>query len=613
MLEPSRILVVLPNPVGDVVMATPALAALRRRFAAAHITMLGRAPALAVLAGTHLADAVLPERRPWWRTAVALRRRRFDLAVLLPNSFRSALTAWAGGARRIVGTDRGGRGWMLSHPLAPPRDERGRLRAVPQIDTYNALAERAGAPAPDRKMTLGVAPADATAAEALLVEAGVEAARPIVMLNPGAAYGPSKRWPPERFAAVADALIERRDAQIVINAAPTERDIAAAVEVWMRHDPAVNFARCDNTLGLLKALLARTRLLITNDTGARHLGVALGADVVTIFGSTDPERTRLDAPRERIVRVDVPCGPCQKKECPLPAGPERHQCMTAISVAQVLAEAEELLDAPPAQGRADEPASPAEDRLAEEARRRGLDTVDGAFGWVGGEDLDKAGLGDRRRTRLRLPDGTGGQRELYLKRYGPGCWRRGRSPAEAEADGIAAARAAGAGTMRLLAAGEDAPTRRSFVLVTAVPGEALERCGEAFLARHADAPAAVDALTARLAALVRGLHGAGFVHRDLYASHVFLHERPDGPALHLIDLARMLHPRVRRFRWRVKDLAALKYSMPAAWVDGWWAAFLAAYLGEVSDRVRRRWERAIGRKAGRIARHAKRRRARRDA
>jgi tRNA A-37 threonylcarbamoyl transferase component Bud32 len=248
--------------------------------------------------------------------------------------------------------------------------------------------------------------------------------------------------------------------------------------------------------------------------------------------------------------------------------------------------------------------------LAAEVRRRGLDTVDGAFGFVGGEDLDKAGLGARRRTRLRVPDGTGGERELYLKRYGPACWRRGRSPAAAEADGIAAARSAGVATMRLLAAGEDAPTRRSFVLVTAVPGEALERCGAAFLERHEEAPAAVDALTAGLAALVRGLHGAGLVHRDLYASHVFLTEGPDGQALHLIDMARMLYPRVRPFRWRVKDLAALKYSMPAVWVDGWWAAFLAAYLGDVSARVRQRWERAIGRKAARITRHDRRRASR---
>jgi heptosyltransferase-2 len=84
-------------------------------------------------------------------------------------------------------------------------------------------------------------------------------------------------------------------------------------------------------------------LLITNDTGARHVGAALGADVVTIFGSTDPEWTRIDCPRERIVRVPVPCAPCRKKFCRLPAGPTHHQCMTAVTVEMVLAAAEELL------------------------------------------------------------------------------------------------------------------------------------------------------------------------------------------------------------------------------------------------------------------------------
>jgi len=100
-----------------------------------------------------------------------------------------------------------------------------------------------------------------------------------------------------------------------------------------------------NSIGLLKALVDRADLLITNDTGARHVAAALGSAVVTIFGATDPNRTTLDYDRERIVRADVPCGPCQKKRCPLPAGPERHQCMLKIPPETVVAAAEELLDA----------------------------------------------------------------------------------------------------------------------------------------------------------------------------------------------------------------------------------------------------------------------------
>jgi heptosyltransferase-2 len=166
------------------------------------------------------------------------------------------------------------------------------------------------------------------------------------MLNPGASFGPSKMWPADRYAALGDALIEKWGAQVIVNAAPAERAVAAAVVAAMKHKLLLHFADRDNSLGLLKGLLSRTDLLVTNDTGARHVGAAMGAAVVTIFGSTDPDWTRLDYPRERLVRTAVECAPCQKKRCRLPAGPTRHRCMTAIPVEMVLAAAEELLQGP---------------------------------------------------------------------------------------------------------------------------------------------------------------------------------------------------------------------------------------------------------------------------
>ena len=353
MSKPQNIAIVLPNWVGDVVMATPALRALRERFPDAYITHFGKAASLAVLAGGDLADDQMPDRSRQYPPASSfiaqvrrIRRRSFDLAVLLPNSFRSASLFWLGGARQRAGYSRDGRGWMLTHRLLPMRDEDGEFLPVPTIEYYNALARMLGAKADSWQMSLPVAPADQAAAEALLAEAGVDRARPLVMLNPGAAFGPSKLWPAERYAAVADALIERRGAQIIINAAPKERDIAAAVAAAMRHAPAINFAERDNSIGLLKALLRHTSLLVTNDTGARHFAAALGAAVVTIFGSTDPTWARLDYPRERQLHVQVPCGPCQQKVCTQPQGDTFHQCMTAISAEMVLDAAEELLAQP---------------------------------------------------------------------------------------------------------------------------------------------------------------------------------------------------------------------------------------------------------------------------
>ena len=351
----QRVAVFLPNPVGDVVMATPVLRALRRALPDAHIVTVARDPANQVMAGSGWQNGTIVDRsgrapkiRNLLRTAREVRRGRFDLALLLPNSFRKAMVAFLGGCKRVVGYRRDGRGWMLTDPVEPLRNDDGTFRAIPTIDYYIALAVRAGIEVPNRTMELGIPDADAAQAATLLDQAGGSGDGPLVMLNPGAAFGTSKMWDPERFARVGDALVDWYGARIIINAAPMdmERRIARNVAGAMRHAPLINFAERDNTIGLLKALIARCDLLITNDTGPRHIAAAVGIGVVTLFGSTDPVWARIDYERERTIRVDVPCSPCQQKLCPLAAGPTYHQCMTEITPGMVLSAAEELL--PPA-------------------------------------------------------------------------------------------------------------------------------------------------------------------------------------------------------------------------------------------------------------------------
>jgi heptosyltransferase II len=348
----GTIAVFLPNWVGDVVMATPALRALRKHYRDARIVYVGRPASLATVAGTPHADATIPDlsnRPPIWRNfrdlVRQLRGLRADLAVLLPNSFRSAAVARLGGAGRVAGYARDGRGWLLTDKLAPPRDADGRFTPVSAVDYYADLAAALGARPRSRRMSLPVRPEDTAAADAMLAAAGVAGDGPLVMLNPGASFGTSKMWSAGRYAALADMLIERRGARIIVNAAPSERHIAAWVGQAMRHAPAISFADRDNTLGMLKALLRRCDLLVTNDTGARHLAAAMRIGVVTLFGSTDPAWARIDYPRERLVRVPVPCSPCQQKLCAQPAGPAYHQCMEQITPEMVFAAAAELLDA----------------------------------------------------------------------------------------------------------------------------------------------------------------------------------------------------------------------------------------------------------------------------
>ena len=345
-LQPDRIAVWLPSWVGDAVMATPTLRALRERFGGARISLIGRPAPLEVLRGAGLADEALadsPARAgSFLRNARELRGHHFDLAVLLPNSFRVALLAFLARIPRRLGYARDRRSWLLTDRRRALRDGR-RFQVCPAREYYIDLIGELGVTVTDRQMRLAVTDEGEAAADRILTEAGWAPSQPLVVLNPGGGFGPSKRWPAERYAVVADDLSDRHGAQILINAAPAEHDVANEVAERMKRPPLVNMAQHPNSLALLKSLLGRCRLLITNDTGARHVAAALGAGVVTIFGSTDPDWTTINYERERIIGADVDCSPCQKKECPNPAGATFHQCMLSIEPPEVIAAAESVL------------------------------------------------------------------------------------------------------------------------------------------------------------------------------------------------------------------------------------------------------------------------------
>lgn len=347
----DRILVVLPNWVGDVVMATPLLRSLRTGCPDAEVVYLGRTASLAVLDGSDWCDATILDRSKagvggFLATRRAIRRQKPDVAILLPNSFRTALLVRLASVPRRIGYARDGRSGLLTDGLRPITDESGAFRPEPMFAYYGRLLAPLGLQPDSKQMQLPVRDEDRRTATELLRHVQLDESRPVVMLNPGASFGTSKLWPAERYAALADALIERRGAQVILNAAPseTDRNAANAVQAAMIRPPMLNLAARDNSLGLVKALLQRCNLLVTNDTGARHLAAALGKAVVTIFGSTDPVWAQIDSPRETILQAEVPCGPCQKKFCPLPDGDEHHRCMTAISVEEVLAAAEAWLE-----------------------------------------------------------------------------------------------------------------------------------------------------------------------------------------------------------------------------------------------------------------------------
>jgi heptosyltransferase-2 len=344
----ERLLVIMPTWVGDIVMATPLLNALRQRYADAQVDCLVRSYAgplldacpwydkLLCYGGASKDDQELPGGM--WRLSMALRQRGgYDLAVILPNSFRTALVARLAGAKRRIGYQRDGRGWLLTDRLQPARAGR-RFVPTPTLDYYLDIARRLGAADPDPAMQLFTRPDDDRIVDQRLTGAGVDdQAQPVVILNPGAKFGQAKLWYADRFAAVADRLIDEYNATVLVNGAPAERPILDQVHQAAAHD-LIDLPTLGNDLKLLKSYVKRADLMITNDTGPRHIAAAFGVPVVSIFGPTDPRWTTIDFPLERQIQVDVDCGPCQKKLCPLD-----HRCMTRISVDMVYQQAVALL------------------------------------------------------------------------------------------------------------------------------------------------------------------------------------------------------------------------------------------------------------------------------
>jgi heptosyltransferase-2 len=330
--EPQRILVRAPNWVGDVVMATPAFRALRTRFPRAEITVQVRDALAPLLAGAPWFDArldVLSHRRGLRATLAegrALRTHRFDLGICLPDSVSSALLMRAAGVREVVGHARGLRGLLLHRAVEPARGAEGG-RWVARERQVLALAAAVDARSDDTKLELFTTAAEEQEAVVALAAAGVSTGEGLVALAPGAAYGPSKCWPPEHFARLAEAL-SGRGLRAVLVGAPSEREASARVVAAASPPPVDLTGRI--SLGALKAVLRRVRALVCNDAGARHVAVAFGVPVVCLFGPTSLAKTNLNLEQVAVLAADVGCRPCYHRDCPTD-----HRCMTRIEPERV--------------------------------------------------------------------------------------------------------------------------------------------------------------------------------------------------------------------------------------------------------------------------------------
>ena len=346
MIAHTRIVARLPNWLGDVVMALPALDAVRRQFPEATLAAAAPAPLAPLLQAVPGVDETVPlaaatglERVR--RDAEALRAGRFDLAVLFTNSFGSALAVKRAGIPERWGYRRDARGWLLTRRV-PRRAGRHDGRARHHSNHYRRLVEALGAPRADGEVRLRVPGAWTDRAAQLLADRGVDPARPLVGIAPGAAYGAAKRWPPSFVARLIESLADGSDATVVLVGAPADRETGHEIESSFRAPwrdalhgvPApgsrAGTVRVVNAIGAtdlptLAGLLSRSHAFVSNDSGAMHLAAAVGTHVIALFGPTDEVATAPLGPHTIVVR-DVFCRPCLLRECPID-----HRCMKRIT------------------------------------------------------------------------------------------------------------------------------------------------------------------------------------------------------------------------------------------------------------------------------------------
>lgn len=338
MASPQKILVRATNWIGDAVMSLPALEALRTRFPTTEIVLVTK-PWVSDLYRNHPAVSRRivydPEgehggSRGFWKFVQALHMERFDAAILFPNSFHAAWMAWCARIPVRVGYARDSRSALLTEALeAPPAAAYGH-----QAYYYLHLLFRAGfidkvePLEPVEKTRLFLEDAEKVWATKQLEALGLQGPRFLIGLNPGAFFGPAKRWLLDRYAALADRLIGALNADVLIFGSPAERPLAKEIARAMKRAPMS--VAGETTLRQLMALLAQCRLVVTNDSGPMHLATALGVPVVVIFGSSDERATGPLGRRARVVKHPVVCSPCGLRECPID-----FRCMKGVTVDDV--------------------------------------------------------------------------------------------------------------------------------------------------------------------------------------------------------------------------------------------------------------------------------------
>lgn len=341
-----KILVRGTNWVGDAVMTVPALRELRRIFPDARISLHTRGWARGIFEDAEFIDEILTidktasKIKDAFAQSSVLREKKFDLAVLFPNSFESALTTKLAGAPRRFGYAKEGRSFLLTDAIEIPGWKNQRhevfyyLNLIAEIEKAFFRTQTVSGAAP--RVELPVSAARRAAAKNILAEIGVDASRKTVALGVGSTNSAAKRWRAENYAELNDKFQTEIGANVVLVGADDERDVSQIVFDKSLKKPFVLTGK--TSLAEAVAVLSAVDLLVSNDMGLAHIAPAIGTKTLVIFGPTNEKTTRPFSENARTIRRDVECSPCMLRGCPID-----HRCMTRISVQEVFETARRFL------------------------------------------------------------------------------------------------------------------------------------------------------------------------------------------------------------------------------------------------------------------------------
>ena len=342
-----NIALLLPNWVGDLTMATPAIRALRQHYPTAHLCGVVKPHLIDLIHGTTWFDSLIACGHPYWlgrrgffSTLTTIRKFKPDLIIGLRGSFRTGLLAWAsGGLERVsVGSPTMAKFW---HRSVEQAEFPGAKKHGSEVDRYLQTVKLVGADSENRQLELVSTFEGEQLAERFWQRMHLSNHEPVVMINAGTAQSSARMWPLERFAQLSKELVDRYQVAVIVNCGPGEQSLARQIVDLAQRSRVVSLAD-EPTLsfGLLKALLRRVRLLVTTDSGPRHIAAAMGTAVVAILGATNPDLTHNYNSLESIVRLNLSCSPCHAHHCPL----QHLRCLNDLTVAQVLSNVAKLLD-----------------------------------------------------------------------------------------------------------------------------------------------------------------------------------------------------------------------------------------------------------------------------